>query len=212
MSFWLIGALNAGAENELPLWKEICNLFYEAYFGTEGYYEHLDMGTGSLLSLRLIILGIFLGIAAGSFVSVFNKRVLGGFVRKLLREECLSPETGKTLPELNYAAKLTIRRAVKKNVNLLRVVRCREEEEYLTAMEAEGRKKYPPFRIDPDRHHFYIPEDMKYMADVKFEAKGMTWQSAIAFSILMIVTMLVLLGFLPNILSLLNDFVGMLKG
>jgi hypothetical protein len=65
--------------------------------------------------------------------------------------------------------------------------------------------------VDPDAHHFYIPEDMKYMADVKFEGKGNTWRSAIAFAILMIVLMLVLLGFLPYILSLLNDFVGMLR-
>ncbi len=212
MRFGFLVALTAAAEEELPLWKELWYLFYDSVFGDQTYYEYLDMGTGSLISVRLIIVGIFLGLAAGSFVAVFNKQVLGGFVRKLLREECLSPETGKTLPELNYAAKLTIRRAVRRSVALRRVVRCREEEDFYAEQERNPSKKKIEFRVNPDHHHFFIPEEMKYMADVKFEAKGTTWRSAIAFSFLMVVLMVVLLTFLPNILSLLNDFIGMVKG
>lgn len=202
-------ALNAEAEAKVPLWKELWSIFYDACFGTPTYYEHLNFGTGSLLSVRLLVAGIFIGLAIGAFVAVFNKQTLGDFVRKLLREECLSPERAKTFPELDYAAKLSVRRAVRKNVNLRRVVRCREEEEFLAAQ--GNTKKTPTFRVDPDTHHFYIPEEMKYMADIKFDAKGTTWPSAFAFAFLMIVLMFVVLTVLPYLMSLLNDFVGMIQ-
>ncbi len=208
MGLQFFGALAVGTQ-EQPLWKEILALLYDAYFGPTQTYEHLSMGTGSLLSVRLIILGICLGLAVGGFVAVFNKRVLGGFVRRLLKAECLSAQTGKSLPELDYADKLTIRRAVRTNVSLRRVVRCREEEEFEAEWGSGGKKA---FRVNPDAHHFYIPEEMKYMADVKFEAQGTTWRGAIVFAIMMVIVALVLLAILPYVLSLLNDFVGMLKG
>ncbi len=214
MNWFLTGALTLGTEQETGFWQTVWAWLYEAYFGDAYSYEHLDMGTGTMLSVRLIVVGICLGLSVGGFVAVFNKRVLGGFVRRLLRAECLSPETGKTLPELDYADKLTIRRAVRTNVNLRRVVKCREEEAYEaeegSATDKKARKK--PFRIDPDEHHFYIPEDMKYMADVKFEDKGTTWRGAIVCAILMVILALVLLAVLPYLFSLINDFVGMLKG
>ena len=173
--------------------------------------------------MRNIIIGIFLGLCVASFAVVINKRVLGGFVRLLLANECLSPEAGKTLPELNYADKLLIRSAVRRSTNLRRVVRCREEEEHKARMEeaeagyAERRaadpslpKRFRPtaFRVDPDAHHFYIPEEMKYTADVKFEQKGTTWLSAVVFVVVMLVAMVAVLMVLPRILSLVNDFVG----
>lgn len=216
MRFCFFGALTAGAEEELPLWKVLWNAVYEGLFGTAEVYEHLDMGTGTLLSVRVIIVGMLLGLAVGGFVAAYNKQVLGGFVRTLLHSQCLSPEAGKSLPELDYADKLFIRRAVKKSVSLRRVVRCREEEEFFAKQEEikdkRAKKRAESFRVDPDAHHFYIPSEMKYMADVKFEGAGTTWRSAIASAILMLVLIPVLLTVLPYILRLLNDFVGMMKG
>ena len=157
MKLGFLGALAAAAEEDLPLWQAIGAFFYDCFFGDLTYYENLDMGTGTLLSARLIVVGIFLGFAAGFFVTAYNKQVLGGFVRKLLGSECLSPETGKTLPELDYAAKLSIRRAVRRSVSLRRVVRCREEEAFYAEQEEKATGKRAEFRVDPDNHHFYIP-------------------------------------------------------
>jgi hypothetical protein len=212
MKIWFPFAMTAAAEKDLPLWESICLFLKECFVGPLGPYEHLNMGTGSLLSVRFIVIGIFLGLAVGSFVAVFNKQVLGSFVRTLLSEECLSPEDGRTLPELNLADKLTLRRAVRHSVTLRRVVRCREEEEFFKKQEENPPKKLSDFRIDPDTHHFYIPEDLKYTADVKFEAKGTTWPGAIIFSLCMVILMMVALVFLPDILQFVNNFVGSFQG
>ena len=193
-------------------------------FGIETQYEHLGNGAGSMTSLPMIIIGIFIGLALAAFASVFNKRVLGDYVRELLREEALSAESAKTLAELGYERKSVIRYSVRKGVNLRRVVRCREEEEYLAAIEAkreeyeEKRKSDPslpkfkaePFRVDADEHHFYIPEEMKYMADIKFEKKGSTWLGAFVFIVVLAIAFVLLMLALPYILSVLNDWFGWL--
>ena len=215
-------ALRTYDEN-MPLWKELWLYFMDTYFYNETAYEHLNMDGSSFSAVRNIVIGVLIGLCFAGFAAVFNKRVLGGFVRVLLREECLSQETGKSLPELNYADKLIIRYAVRHSVSLRRVVKCREEEEYLRSMEElqanypERRREDPslprrfrqkPFRIDPDVHHFYIPEDMKYMADVKFEQKGTTWLGAVLFVVVMLVALIAVMMVLPYILSLVNEFVG----
>ena len=218
----IFATLSAAGE-EKPIWKIFWDYFYESYFTDNTVYENLNLGRGSLVSIRYLIVGLFVGLSVASFAAVFNKRVLGSFVRKLLGEECLSPETAKTLPELGYAGKLFIRYGVKRGVNLRRVVRCREEEEYLARIAAEEQEyeqkraddptlpkkfKAEPFSVDPDKHHFYIPEEMKYMADVKFEAKGNTWFSAIIFVVVSFVALLAVMAVLPQVLELLNDFAG----
>ncbi len=226
MNFGILTALTIPEEDNMSLWEELWNYFYKNYLTDDNVYDNLKLGGGSLISVRLIIVGIFIGVCLAAFASVFNKRILGAFVRKLLGEECLSPESGKTLPELGYADKLFIRNGVRRGVNLRRVVRCREEEEYLARMaEQEATyeerrrsnpalpKKFRPesFRVNPDEHHFYIPEDMKYVADMKFEQKGTTWGGAVLCVILMAAALVAVLLVLPKILELVNDLVGALS-
>ena len=206
----LINALTTENEKTPSTVEGVLDTLYHAYFGALPEYENLDFGVGGIGMIRLIIVGILLGLAVGGFVAVYNKQVLGKFVRTLITYECLSPETGKTLPELNYADKLMIRHAVRQSVSLRRVVRCREEEEYWE--KNKKRKNAKDFRVKPDDHHFYIPEEIRYMADVKFEGKGNTWRSAVAFAAGMVILAIVLLGLLPYLLLLLNDFIGMFKG
>ena len=177
------------------------------------YYENLS--ENALFSVPLIVIGVFVGVVIALLATVFNKRILGGMVRKLLMEEALSADSAKTLDELGFKNHLLLRYAVKGNVSLRRVVYCREEEEFLQKQEEE-RKNAPspkkfrakPFRVDPKVHHFYIPEEQKDTAAVKFEKKG---TSPVALGILLlvlIVLLIVLLFALPKLMEWLNQLVG----
>ena len=198
----LITAISATG-GEMPLHEELWVYFRDTYINGETAYKNLD--TGGFISVPLILIGLFVGFALASFGAVFNKRVHGGFVRKLLCEECLSPDTAKTLPELNCADKLIIRYAVRRSVSLRKVVHCREEEEY--AKEAHDK----PFRVLPDEHHFYVPEDMKYTAQIKFEKKGSSWVGAVIYLVILLVALVALLVFMPKILGVLDAFIGIFK-
>ncbi len=204
--------------------KELWDKFYNSFISPDMAYENLDFS--GVISIQWIIIGLFMGIAIAAVASVIGKRVFGSFVKKLIDGECLSPESAKTLPELDYADKLMIRYSVKRGVNLRRVVRCREEEEYeaenaeKALRYAEMRKENPrlpkkftpkPFKIDPDKHHFYIPEELKYMAKVKFDQKGTSLRTTIVFVALILLGLLALILFLPNILNLIDNAAGLMK-
>ena len=211
--------LKTGAKQ--PLIEELWEYFVDTYVYNDTVYENIEFG--GLFSAQTLIIGIFAGIAVAAVASVINKQINGRFVSRLLENECLSAENAKTLSELDSAHILSVRFGLARGVNLRRVVRCREEEEYLAVIrqkEAEYAKmreenpKLPkkftpkPFRVDPDEHHFYIPEDMKYMAQVKFERKGNSVWSAVVWSVIILVALVVAIIFLPSVLGLLDALVG----
>lgn len=211
----------AQADETMPLWRELFLDFYESYYGNSVYYPNLNMDTDSMIFVKNLILGIFIGLCVAAFATVYNKRVLGNFVRKLLREECLSKESAKTLTELGVMHNYAIRNAVRKSVNLRRVVRCREEEDFFAEQEKLRLEQTPAkkgikkaslkeekFEIDTQNDHFYIPEELKYTADVKFEKRGTTWLGAILFVVIMAIVFVALLIFLPDIFELLDSFAG----
>ena len=118
--------LKAGSEQ--PLIEELWEYFIDTYVNSDAVYENLEMG--GLFSVQTLVIGVFLGLAIAAVASVINKQINGAFVSVLLERKCLSPESAKTLPELDSAHLLMVRWGLCRGVNLRRVVRCREEEEY----------------------------------------------------------------------------------
>lgn len=223
-SLRIVSALNE-TSGEPSLWDELYEYFYTTYFNPDlGSYENFDFGTGTLISLRTIVFGIVIGFMVAGFCTIFDKRVLGDFVRHLLHEECLSPDRSKTLYELGYHKNPMIRGSLRNGVSLRRVVRCVEEEAFSREVE-EMRREYneankgkralpfkaPAFRMEPENMHYYIPEDLKYVADVKFEKKGTNWFVLLIAFFLMIAAVFLIFTFLPDILQLIDNFISMVK-
>ena len=203
------------AEGKESLWTSL----YRTYIEDGGVFN----GNSAGLSVPIVILGLFLGLILAAIFSVISKRMNGVFVQKLIGEGALSPEDGKTLPELDFADKLFIRYAVKRGVSLRRVMRCREEEEYerdcAEKMEAyvEKRKtdkklpkklKIPKFKIKPDEHHFYIPEELKVTAETKFDIKGISVGRTVISVIALVAAFLLVFMFLPTMISLVSGLFG----
>ena len=210
----------ATAQNETTFWEDIL-----AYFNEAMQFNNINIGNGQLVSFPILLIGLFVGAAFAIIATVYNKRVLGDFVRALLREGCLSPESARDLDYLNFIHKSSIRQAVKTSTNLRRVVRSREEDEHDKKMaelmaEYEAKKeageklpKFEPteYRPDPYMDHFYIPEKMKYMADIKFEKKGNSVLGAvIGIAALAILLFLVFL-YMPQVLKFFDNSIGILK-
>ncbi len=221
----LVYPIRTLAEESQTLWEELWAYFRDKYFtlNLEGRYEHLDFGTGTLLSLRNIVVGIFIGIIIAAAFASFDKNHMGGFVRKLVSEECLSPEKAKTLRELGYSRSPAVRGSLKRGAVLGRTVHCVEREQHERDMEA-ARAAYAaangteagftpaPFRMDTDTAHFYIPDEEHYAAEVRFEKEGSGWRSFLLVLILSIVAMAAVIFFLPDILQLVDNMIGILQG
>ena len=211
--------------SEVSLLRELWAYFVEKYFTLDiSQYQNLNMeiGGGGVINLSWAIVGLCLGIVVASFLAVYEKKGLGEFVRKLLDEECYTPESAKTIAELGYRKSSAVRYALRAG-SLSKVVICTQKAEY-DAKTAEKQQEYeanatpvsPKFksfayRINFETDTFYIPKDASYAAELRYDKKG----SGIAAVLISIGVALLLAAFiifiLPDMLQLLDNFIGVLS-
>ena len=202
--------------------------YYDVYLALDSNYQNLGLDTGTITSVRVIVLGIFIGAVIGCLYMAYNKQILGGAVRKMLSEDggCRSAESAKTLSELGFTKNPLIKSAVQGSASLRRVVRCVEEDEFYRAQDerraeyekkcAESDGKLPKFReftyrVDAKGDHFYIPEELCDMAEHKFDGKGFSWTAAIIGIVILCIAFIAVLLVLPKILTYIDSFIGTFK-
>lgn len=204
--------------------EELWAYLTEKYFTLDlGQYENLGLDNvgGGMINLSWAIIALCLGIVLAAIMAVFEKRGLGEFVRKLLSEECYTPETAKTLAELGYRKNAAVRGALRSG-SLSKVVKCAQKEAYNAEIERK-RQEYeqntpagsPPFKAFPykinyETDTFYIPKDDSYAADLRYDKRGSGIVS-ILISIAVAIALAVFIIFiLPEVLQLLDNFVGLI--
>jgi len=124
--------------------KELFDYFKDKYFSPNiEDYSNLNITSDDLPSIRMFIIAMFFAVIIASLLAIFNKRVLGDFVRKILEMNCFNKESAKTLTELGFMKNSAIRGSLKNGVTLKRVVRCVEQEEYYKMFGVEVRPVKP---------------------------------------------------------------------
>ena len=213
-------SLSSAADDAMPtLWELLDELFALDL----GDYDHLSFSQSTLIGMRGIIIALFVGAIIGSVSALFNKRVLGGFVRALIAEGCTSPDKAKTLAELGFLKNTAVRASLRAGSVLGKTVRCVEEDEYNAATvakrgiyelrAAESGKDIPPFREIPYKRdtstaHFYIPSDRCDSAEIRFSKKVTDIVTFILGVIASVVLLILVLHLLPDLLQLLDNFIG----
>ncbi len=163
------------------------------------------------ISLELIVWALFAGFILAALIAIYNKRVVGGFVKAILRNECLSAESAKTIIDLGFGSDWFIKNALRTDTVLRRfVVRVDD-----TAEESpENEKKDPGSKhgaINFARAKFYIPEELKYRAEVRYASKG---TDLIAFGLCVVVlaaAAFAAIYIIPDLIQLIDNFISSLK-
>ena len=184
------------AANRLEImWAEFL-AWLDAFFNPElEGYVNFDFGGSTLVNLRVIIFGIFIGVLVASVYMVYIKSAIGPFVRKLLAEECLSEENAKTLEELGYAKNFFVRMALRGSILRSTVIHvpCEEED--------EGGNKRTLVR-------YYIPEPKRYVAEMRFRNRGSGVPTLLFVLIIGTICIFLIFGFLPQILRLVDNTIS----
>ena len=219
--------INLLLAEDLTLWQILWQYFVDFFIYPENIVlDNLNLPLDTMVTVRNIIVGMFAGVIIASLMALHTKNVLGAFVRKLLGDEVFSEEKAVRLAQTGYVTNFSVRNALKKGRTLRCVVCCREEEEHKRAMEAarleyESKKSedatLPAFVptayvVDPDADHFYIPEEKKYQAEMRFENKGTNWVVFLGIIILVVVLFCALMLLIPEILGLIDSLAGMFDG
>ena len=252
MNFLNIFSLSADLQTSF--WGDIWNYLYDVYLSADGNYENLGFEKMPLISIRLLVLGIFVGSVIACVIMLYNKQIIGNIVRKLISDSCFSPDCAKTVEELGFKKNVLARNALLSDSALRRFVRCVEEDEFYReqdeAKEAYEEKraaleksaepaptskeeapepaeegeasadtreeqaakmpKLSPFKctkylIDIGSAHFYLPEELRIKAEIKYEKKGSGWGSAIFAIIALAVIFFAVLLVLPMILGFIDS-------
>lgn len=218
---WL-NKLFYSSTGEPSLLQELWEYFEGKYFSVDtGRYEHINLGTGSLITLQRIVLGLFAGIIIAAGFACYDKNRLGAFVRKIVQEQCLWPDKAQTLYELGFMKNGGVKASLRSPNQLGKVVHCVEKEAYEKQVE-EARAAYvaehgndkdffmPDYRINFDTDHFYIPDEEHYRAEIRYEEKGSGWRAFILVVIVSIIGAALVCFMLPDMLQMVDNLIGIL--
>lgn len=215
------------AKNNQSVFTELWEYITRTYLSPEmPYLVNISFGTGTLVTLKTILWGITIGVMVAAFLSVYNKRYIGGFVRAMISDGCIGAENAKTLDELGYLKHVAVRNAIKSGGTLCTWIRCVEEDEFLAEIEAkraefdEAHKddKRPPkfkeieFKRSCSTMRFYIPEEKVDDIERKFDPKGANLLSIILVCVIAILACALLSFALPELIKMMDNFVTVVSG
>ena len=195
---------------------ELLTYLEETYFSVSfETYSNFSVSSTAGTTIRNIILGIAIGIIIAAAMVVHTKTGVGGFVRTLIKKSCLSPDTAMTLSELGYFSNLSVRRELKKGVSLGKLVRCVETDPPLQKEsfidETQGATEAPATVIDTSTMHFYIPEELRYRAEIRYDKKDASWLFFTVLTVLTVLFAALICVFLPDLFRLADNFITLLS-
>ena len=235
---------------------ELLVYFYETYFSVDFHvYRHVPIGPEDNQSAQMVIFGIAVGILLAAVLTAYTRTKLGDFLRKLIKNGCLSPENAMTLSELGEFRNAAVRHELSRGVTLKKFVICREEREYregksntinkcddvinkcdcveigenedgstiATVSEAPEKakksfwrsvesffsgKEADDFRIDFSTAHFYLPDELRYRAEIRFARKGSDWILIPITVVLSILFVALTCYFLPDVVQIMDNIIN----
>lgn len=156
-------------------------------------------------SVELIVWAMFIGFIIASLMAVYNKRIIGGFVKSVMSEECFSPETARTIIELGYGTDWFIKNALRTDTVLRRfIVRIDAE-----GSEPDGEKKAKRSKhdvIDFSTARFYIPEELKYRAEVRYARRGTDFFTFAICIVLLAAAAFAAIYIIPELIQFIKNF------
>ncbi len=182
------------------------------------HYNNFEL-YNPFISLDLIVWALFAGCVVASLMAIYNKRIIGGFVKAVLKNESLSPETAKTVTELGFGSDWIIKNALRTDTVLRRfIVRIDKaadggeapiaEEDTKDAKGAKKKERQPKHDvIDFTTARFYIPEELKYKAEVRYASRGTDLITFVIAVVVLIAAALAAIYFIPDLIQLIDNLI-----
>ena len=209
------------------IWNDVWDYMSDTYFNISlDKYENLGL-TPTATTLSVIIFGLFFGIVFAAIVVTLNKNNAGVPVRALLGCGAIGKENAKTLAELSLEKKwYSLRRnlVVRKMVAFIPLSerdaliskpkkKPKHSENDASAEESASDRllRELPSGIDYENTALYIPEELKYAAEFRFDAKGTSWRWTVLTILVFFALVFLILRFLPEFFQFLDNMIGIFK-
>lgn len=213
-------------------------------------YENFEL-FNPFITLRLIVWSLFAGFVVASLLAIYNKRVVGSIVRRML-SSAVSEENAKTIGELGYDYKkdIFVKSALRSDSALRKYIYIAggnvsvdgeakqnnigdnkiadsvnasenasasnvpdEQDEKQNSEQNISRKikrRGHSEKIDFETAKFYIPEEMKIRAEMRYNQKGTDLVALIICILVFAIVAAAAIWVVPKLLSMLDDFITMI--
>jgi ABC-type amino acid transport system permease subunit len=181
------------------------------------FYMGLDLNswlTYKGMTLEIIVWSMFLGIIIGAIVTLYNKSILGAFVRKLLETGSTTPENAKTLEETGFANNIFVKFSLQIRSTYRKIIRAAAIDNRIPDLASSGvaqagvkkrRKRSDSYKLSELK--FYIPEEMIMRADSFYSNKGTSILIVIMTAALFLTVAILSILIIPNLVQMLKNFV-----
>lgn len=162
------------------------------------------------MTLEIIVWSMFLGIVAGAFIILYNKNVLGAFVRKLVDIGACTPESAKTLEETGFTKNIFVKFSLNLKGTYRRIiVALPSQNKEIPASGAikPEKKKRRQRRLKLSELKFYIPQEMKDRADSFYNNSGANLLIVIMTIALFLTVAILSFTIVPDLVQMLKNFV-----
>ncbi len=176
------------------------------YGGSDMQYENFSFGS-NIVTYRMMILAIMLGIIIAATVAFYKRKVPGKMVIALSASGANCPEKAKTLKELGLSDKKGIIYSLRSGT-LGRMLYSAEKNAYNEKMkaelESEKKVRIVPYRPNPSTDRYYIPRDREKEMVKLFSEKGSGLFSYILTVVVCIITAAIAFALVPWFLSFID--------
>lgn len=175
---------------------------------------NIDVNGSTLL---IIVWGLYAGIVIGIFLALICRVWSGRIVAKLQENGADCPEKAKSLSELGID-KPAARRMLKAESSLRRYVLCvKKEEEEQTQVNGFVRRWHKftgtdvPEKTDFSSAKFYIPEDNRIGAELRYPKEKAPVRSFILAAVVLAAVAFFAIYAVPELLTMVDNFVTQVK-
>lgn len=173
------------------------------------------------VSMEMIVWSLAGGLAIGALCSFFHRRSIGRLIRRLVAAGANTPETAITLEEAGHPKDPVLRYVLRSGAPLRSVILCANEDEFVRRAPSDSRgarglrklfsvegeeKVVTDFR----RARFYLPEELRIAAETRYDDKGTSVPSLLVSLVLIAAVAAAALYLLPELLTMLDNFLTML--
>lgn len=180
-------------------------------------YENFDIDVNGSM-FPLIIWGLYIGIVCGALGSILFRVYSGKIVKALLSQAASDENTAKTLAELKLDNNFLIRYYLKDDSVLRRsVLVCGDSHKPVNTGKfrrfwyEKFLRTSIPEKIDFSSAKFYIPEENRIVAELRFQAEDHPVRNFIFAAAGLFAVAVFAAYAVPELLLMLDNFIGTVK-
>lgn len=165
---------------------------------SDTFGKQIELESGSIMTLNIVLWSLFIGFLIGIGGTVYNKVILGSFVRSMLNGGITSEDKAMTLGELGHTNAF-VKFALRRGSTFRRIVRMRGDSD-----EANS-------RVSLDEARFYIPEENMIRAEKVYGKLGASIFQILVSILALLITTLAALIIVPDLTQMAANFVSGLR-